>query len=142
MGGYMSRIEELRAMRAQLKLKQEQARTMRAAVKVAKEAYQAESLEHGELRVLAAMDRAEVRETRARETLAIYQARTEKLRATQEKIDRLSAKKSAMNGAREGARHVQTSNGRTLAQDQIARTHGSSDEKPRWEPRPEPRYMP
>jgi hypothetical protein len=129
-------------MRAQLKQKQEQARAMREQVKVAKAAYRAESLEFGEIKVLAAMDRAEARETSARDRLATYQARTAKLHAAQEKIDRLAAQKRAMNGAREGARHVQTSGGRSLAQDQIARTHGASDEAPRWTPRPEKAYLP
>lgn len=138
----MSRVEELRAMRAQLKLKQEQARTMRAAVKVAKDAYQAESLEHGEMRVLAAMDRADARATKARESLAVYQARTAKLNEAQAKIDRLAAMKRGMNASRQGAVNVQTSDGRAMAQDQIARTHGASDEAPRWTPRPEKAYLP
>lgn len=137
-----SRVEELRAMRDELKAKQAKARELKQAVKVAKDAYRAESLEHGEMRVLAAMDRADARATKARESLAVYQARTAKLNAAQKKIDRLAAQKRGMNGARQGAVNVQTSAGRALAQDQLARTHGASDEAPRWQPRPEPRYMP
>lgn len=138
----MSRIEELRAMRAELKQKQAAARAMRDAVKFARAAYQAESLEHGEMKVLAAMDRAEVKQARAKESLEKYRARTAKLHAAQEKFDRLATQKRAMNGSREGATNVQSPAGRTLAQDQIARTHGASEDKPRWEPRPEPKYMP